>query len=392
MTHASREGAESMSPDPSNVLDSASDHDFRATARNWLAANVPTASRPKDGQALVDFDIAWQRRQFEAGWAGIDWPSEFGGRGLTALEQVIWYEELARAGAPHKSVLTAGLHQIGQTLMLCGSFEQKERYLPGILDGSVIWCQGFSEPDAGSDLASLRTSAAVVDDELVINGSKVWCSFGPYARMQGALVRTDPHASRHRGLSWVIVDLTTPGVTVRPIETIDGNAEFAEVFYDDVRIPLANVVGELHKGWQVALSTLALERGPAFLDAKLAMLTDLDSLAELGWATGLFADTGLAREFAEVRAGAAAIRAMAYRLVSPGASGGATAAAGTSFSLHSNELRQRLSRLAVRMVGAGAEDVPWARHWLNDFCATIAGGTSDIQRNVIGERVLGLPR
>ena len=366
--------------------------EFRGVARTWLAENVPTEDRPHGGAALVEFDVAWQRRQFEAGWAGIDWPAEFGGRGLSALEQIIWYEELAYAGAPHKSVLTAGLNQIGQTIMLCGNDDQKKQYLPGILDGSVIWCQGFSEPDAGSDLASLRTTAAVTEDELIINGSKVWCSYGPFARMQGALVRTDPAEPRHRGLSWVVVDLQTPGVTVRPIETIDGNAEFAEVFYDDVRVPRENVVGELGKGWGVALSTLALERGPAFLDAKLAMLTELDSLAQFGAEKGLFADAGLAREFAEVRAGAAAIRAMAYQLVSPGTVGGSTATAGTSFSLHSNELRQRLSRLAVRMVGAGAEEGPWTTTWLNDFCATIAGGTSDIQRNVIGERVLGLPR
>jgi alkylation response protein AidB-like acyl-CoA dehydrogenase len=365
--------------------------EFRATARAWLADNLPAEPRPRDGQELVDFDVAWQRRQHAGGWAGIDWPAEFGGRGLSALEQVIWYEELARAGAPHKSVLTAGLHQIGHTLMLCGSDAQKQRYLPGILDGSTIWCQGFSEPDAGSDLASLRTAATVTDDGLILNGSKVWCSFGPYARMQGALVRTDPQQSRHRGLSWVIVDLTAPGISVRPIRTIDGNAEFAEVFYDDVLVPRENVVGELHGGWQVALSTLALERGPAFLDAKLAMLTQLDRLAARASEKGLFADLGLAREFAEVRAGAAAVRAMAYRLVSPG-SGAATAAAGTSFSLHCNELRQRVSDLALRMTGAGAQRGPWTDRWLNDFCSTIAGGTSDIQRNVIGERVLGLPR
>jgi alkylation response protein AidB-like acyl-CoA dehydrogenase len=365
---------------------------FRATARTWLAHNVPRAPRPKDGLELVEYDVAWQRRQHADGWAGIDWPAEFGGRGLTSLEQVVWYEECARSGAPHKSVLTAGLHQIGHTIMLCGSEEQKRQHLPGILDGSVIWCQGFSEPGAGSDLASLRTTATIDGDELVLNGSKVWCSFGPYARMQGALVRTDPAQPKHRGLTWVIVDLTTPGITVRPIRTIDGQAEFAEVFYDDVRVPMANIVGGLNEGWRVALSTLALERGPAFLDAKLAMVAQLDDLAQAAAAQGQFADTGLAREFAEVRAGATAIRAMAYRLVSPATAGGVTAASGTMFSLHCSELRQRLSRLALRMVDAGAEDVPWTNRWLNDFCATIGGGTSDIQRNVIGERVLGLPR
>jgi alkylation response protein AidB-like acyl-CoA dehydrogenase len=385
MTTTTRSGAGDMLDDDTAITR------FRASAREWLTDNVPRDPRPKDGQELVDFDVAWQRRQQEAGWAGIDWPAEYGGRGLSALQQVIWYEELVRAGAPHKSVLTAGLHQIGHTLMLCATDEQKQQHLPGILDGSVIWCQGFSEPDAGSDLASLRTTARLEGDELVLNGSKVWCSFGPYARMQGALVRTDPEQPRHRGLTWVIVDLTTPGVTVRPIPTIDGNAEFAEVFYDDVRVPMNNVVGELNKGWHVALSTLALERGPGFLDTKLHLIVALDSLAAFAVEHGLFADAGLAREFAEVRAGAAAIRPMAYRLVSPTA-GGATSAAGTSFSLHCNELRQRVSDLAVRMVGAGAEQVPWATRWLNDFCATIAGGTSDIQRNLIGERVLGLPR
>jgi len=366
--------------------------EFRRTAREWLAANVPSQPRPADGDAMREFDVAWQRRQYEGGWAGIDWPAEYGGRGLSSLQQVIWFEELANAGAPHKSVLAAGLNQIGHTLMQCGSDEQKKRHLPGILNGSVIWCQGFSEPEAGSDLASLRTRARIVDDELVINGSKVWCSFGPFARMQGLLVRTGPPESRHRGLTWVILDLRAPGVDVRPIRTIDGNAEFAEVYYDDVRVPIANVVGEIDRGWSVALSTLALERGSAFLDTKLAMQTDLERLRTVAEDSGAFENSSVAAEFASLRAQTLAVRAMAYRLVSSG-SGGATDQSGLAFSLYCNELRQRVSAFGLRVLGGAAARMDvWTIKWLNDFCATIAGGTSDIQRNIIAERVLELPR
>jgi alkylation response protein AidB-like acyl-CoA dehydrogenase len=366
--------------------------EFRQTARDWLTTNAPSGARPHGGEAMRDFDVEWQRRQFAGGWAGIDWPAEYGGRGMSSLQQVIWFEELVNVGAPRKSVLAAGLNQIGHTLMLCGNDEQKKQYLPGILDGSVIWCQGFSEPDAGSDLASLRTAAVIDGEQLVINGSKVWCSFGPFARMQGLLVRTGPPESRHRGLTWVVVDLTTPGVVVRPIPTIDGNAEFAEVFYDDVRVPLANVVGEIGQGWSVALSTLALERGPAFLDTKLAIATHLDELIAVARRAGDLADPGLAGEFAKLRAEALAVRAMAYRMISPG-SGGPAAQDGLSFNVFSNELRQRLSALGLRVLGtAAAQQNEWTTRWLNDFCATIGGGTSDIQRNIIGERVLGLPR
>ncbi|GAA1845805.1 acyl-CoA dehydrogenase family protein [Actinomadura bangladeshensis] len=365
--------------------------EFRRTAREWLAANVPSEARPSDGSAMREFDIAWQRRQFEGGWAGIDWPTEYGGRGLSSLQQVIWFEELVNAGAPHKSVLAAGLNQIGHTLMLCGSDEQKKQYLPGILDGSTIWCQGFSEPEAGSDLASLRTRARVVGDELVIDGSKVWCSFGPYARMQGLLVRTGPPESRHRGLTWVVVDLQTPGVVVRPIRTIDGNAEFAEVFYDKVHVPLSNVVGEVGRGWAVALSTLALERGPAFLDTKLSVLTDLEKLRTVLARSGALQDTALGTDFAKLRAEALAVRAMAYRVVSTSGDGADQGA--LSFNVYCNELRQRISAFALRVLGSEAVRCDrWTLKWLNDFCATIGGGTSDIQRNVIAERVLELPR
>lgn len=365
---------------------------FRDTARNWLAENVPAQPRPEGGMAMHDFDVDWQRRQFEGGWAGIDWPVEFGGRGMSSLQQVIWYEELVNAGAPSKSVLAAGLNQIGHTLMACGTDKQKKQYLPGILDGSVIWCQGFSEPEAGSDLASVKTRAVVDRNDLVINGSKVWCSFGPFARMQGLLVRTGTPESRHRGLTWVIVDLQTPGVLVRPIPTIDGNAEFAEVFYDDVRVPLENVVGEIDCGWSVAMSTLALERGPAFLDTKLSLLTDLDRLAAVAREIGVFGDSAITTEFVRLRAQTVAVRAMAYRLISSG-SDGSTGPTGLSFSLYSNELRQAVSNFALRVLGTGAaQRNEWTFKWLNDFCATIAGGTSDIQRNLIGERVLGLPR
>jgi alkylation response protein AidB-like acyl-CoA dehydrogenase len=371
---------------------SAEAREFRATARRWLAENVPTTPRPEGGEAMVEFDTDWQRRQFAGGWAGINWPIKYGGRGMSSLQQVIWYEELVNVGAPRKSVLAAGLNQIGHTLMLCGTDDQKQQYLPGILDGSVIWCQGFSEPEAGSDLAAVRTKAVLEGDELIITGSKVWCSFGPFARMQGLLARTGPSESRHRGLTWIVLDLHTPGVTVRPIATIDGNAEFAEVFYDDVRVPLTNVIGEINGGWGVALSTLAEERGPGFLDTKLALLTGVDELAALARESGALDEPAVHDQFCRLRAETLAIRSMAYRLVSS-KSAQSEGPSELSFSLYCNELRQRVSAFALSLIGtAAAQQNDWTTRWLNDFCATIAGGTSDIQRNIIGERVLGLPR
>lgn len=366
---------------------------FREQVRTWLAENVPSEPRPSDGPELREYDVAWQRRQFDAGWAGIDWPVEYGGRGLSLVEQVIWYEELCRARAPEKSVLAAGLNQIGHTLMASASEEQKREHLAPILSGEVVWCQGFSEPDAGSDLASLATRGILDGDDLVVTGSKIWTTYGPYAEMQGLLLRTDPDVPKHKGLSWVICDLRSPGIEIRPIRTIDGNAEFSEVFYDEVRIPVSNVVGAINGGWGVAMSTLAMERGPAFLDSKLAMIRVVEDLIEIAGERNLLANEALAQRLARARAATLAVRSLAYLSISAGQPEHEPATMGSAVAIFQNELRKEIARLAVDLLGESTlEAGPWTERWTNSFCATIAGGTTEIQRNITGERALGLPR
>jgi alkylation response protein AidB-like acyl-CoA dehydrogenase len=233
-----------------------------------------------------------------AGWAGIAWPREYGGRGASLMEQLIWYEEYARAGAPDISTLFVGLNHAAPTLIACGSEEQKAHHLPRILRGDVIWCQGFSEPNAGSDLASLQTRAVIDGDHLVVTGQKIWTSFAHIAEFQELLVRTDPEAPRHRGITWVICPMNAPGIEIRPITTLTGGSDFCEVFYDAVRIPLANVVGQLNDGWRVAMATLSFERGTAFLSEQVRIARRMDELIATARAAGKHADQEIARRLA----------------------------------------------------------------------------------------------
>lgn len=244
---------------------SPAEQQFRSQCREWLHANVPGEKRPLHAVDALDFDVAWQRRLYDAGWAGINWPSAYGGRGLSLIEQVIWLEEYAHAGAPWIGANFVGVNHGGPTLIANASEEQKAWHLPRILKAEAIWCQGFSEPGAGSDLAAIRTRGRVEGDEIVVNGSKIWTSFAHVADWQELVVRTEEGSEKHRGLSWVICDMKAPGVTITPIRKISGQVEFAQVFYDDVRIPLANVVGGLGNGWKVAMSTLGFERGTGFI-------------------------------------------------------------------------------------------------------------------------------
>src|SRR5262249_44310867 len=250
-------------------------------ARAWLAANAPRTARPSELGARAEFDRAWQRRMHDAGWAGIAWPRDYGGRGATLMEQLIWYEEDARAGAPGISALFVGLNHAGPTLIACGSEAQKAAHLPRILRGDVVWCQGFSEPNAGSDLAALQTRAVIDGDELVVNGQKIWTSFGQIAEYQELLVRTDADAPKHKGITWVICPMDAPGIEIRPIKTLAGNADFCEVFYDNVRIPLANVVGKINDGWRVAMATLSFERGTAFMSEQVRQSARMQELIQV---------------------------------------------------------------------------------------------------------------
>lgn len=374
------------------------EREFRERARDWLRANVPAEPAPEDNRGARSFELAWQQAQHEAGWAGISWPVEHGGLGLSLIEQMIWYEEYALAGAPSPRTTFVGLRHAGPTLILRGTEEQKARYLPPILRGEVTWCQGFSEPGAGSDLASLRTRAVVDGDDLVVSGQKIWTSYGDVADHQELLVRTGPLEPKHGGITWVVCDMSSAGIDVRPIATMAGTADFCEVFYDEVRIPLANVVGEVDGGWSVAMSTLSFERGTAFMAEQVQLAQTVEELVSLAReVTGpdgrrpAIADDEVARRLGRARAEVAALRAMTYAQISRAAATGQPGPEASLVRLLYGELEQRVARLAMDVLGPGLRP-PWDHRYLMSFQATIAAGTKDIQRNIVGERVLGLPR
>jgi alkylation response protein AidB-like acyl-CoA dehydrogenase len=366
---------------------------FREEARTWLAENVPTEQRPPYGTQMREYDMAWQNRQFTGGWAGIDWEPEYGGRGLSPLQQVIWYEEFVRAKAPGQGVFGTALNHAGPTLIMCGSEAQKQFYLPKMLRGQTPWCQGFSEPGAGSDLASLRTRAVPDGDDLVVTGSKIWTSYGEWCDYGELLVRTDPDAPKHKGITWVIVDMRLPGIDVRPVTSIDGFPHNCEVFYDEVRIPLTNVVGAVNKGWSVAMSTLAAERGTGFLHRRLGEIVFVDELIEHARLTGAINDDTLYERLAQARAMASALRSTAYFQASTAKKGERPSSETTATRTFSAQLEVIVGRLAIDILGPKAlEWTPWGEDWLRRFSAPIGGGTTDIHKNIIGERVLGLPR
>ena len=365
---------------------------FRTEARAWLTANVPSELPPEDGVESRDYVLAWQRTQARGGWAGLAWPKEFGGRGLTVLQQIVWFEEYARAGAP--SPLNASfisLNHAGPTLIACGTEEQKAYHLPKILAGDVVWCQGFSEPGAGSDLASLRTRGRVDGDDLVIDGHKIWSSFADIADWQELLIRTDPDAKTAGALSWIICPMNAPGITVRPIRTMAGPRKYCEVFYDNVRVPLSNVVGGLNNGWATAMSTLSFERGTA----ALALLIGLNFKVEQLLADCPTDRRELRGRLARLRAEGASIRAMTYRFALD-SENSVPDASGSIVRLSFAEFAQRVAAAAIDLYAIDAPEVigmhGWGHDYLDGFSETIAGGTAEIQRNIIGERVLGLPK
>lgn len=373
---------------------------FRAEARDWLNDNVPRGQRPPEGQAMREFDLAWQRRQFDGGWAGVSWPVEYGGRGLALTEQLIWYEEYARAGGPNSELLFVGCNHAAPTIMARGTQAQKDYHLPRILRGEVAWCQGFSEPNNGSDLGGLRCRAEIDGDHLVVNGSKIWTSGAHLADWQELLVRTDPAAPKHKGISWVICDMTSPGIELRPIliMTAPGHHHFNQVFYTDVRIPLSNVVGEVNDGWNVAMSTLGFERGTASMSEQIrygAILEKLIEIARERFGNRRLEYDEIGARLAQLRAETQAVRAMTYMTASRVARDqlGSEASITRAFV---SQLQQRIRRIAVDVIGADSIELPeidpWIRPYLRSYSNTIAAGTSEIQRNIIGERVLGLPR
>jgi len=377
---------------------------FREEARTWLHANIPSEERPEDGIEIRQFDLAWQATQYKGGWAGIAWPKKYGGRGLSLMQQMIWQEEYALAGAPRIGSGFVGINHAGPTLILEGRDEHKAYHLPKILAGEVIWCQGFSEPNSGSDLASIKCSAVIEGDELVVNGQKIWTSYAQFADWQELLVRTSKGERKHFGLSWVVCDMKSSGIEVRPIKCMNGTWHFCEVFYNDVRIPLKNVVGEIGDGWRVAMSTLSFERGTAFIGDQVELAQNIEHLMELAHKLPrsdgpgkAIEDEAIAQRLTEVRSEVLALKSMTYVTLSRTQRNGKPGPEGSMIRLYLSRLQQDVFGLAMDILGPEALDASgkyrrWVERYLWFYSVTISGGSSEIQQDIIGERLLGLPR
>ncbi|MBV1686154.1 acyl-CoA dehydrogenase family protein [Novosphingobium sp. G106] len=382
------------------------DRDFRARAREWLKTNVPQHSRPAEGFAAAQFDRDWQRKLYDHGWAGVAWPKEYGGLGLSGLRQVIWYEELARARAPHhiNTTYVAMMHA-GPTVIARGTDAQKSFHLHRILSGEVLWCQGFSEPNAGSDLAALKTRGVIDGDHIVVTGAKMWTTDAQYADFQELLIRTDPGSERHKGLTWIICDMKTPGIDIKPVRTMLQDEHVSMVFYDDVRIPIANVVGEIGQGWSTALATLSFERGLGFIGDQLELYERVNRAIELAEKTRLedgrraIEDDGVAQRLAAIKADCIAIRSMTLGDITETDRTGVPGPKGSMMKLMVTATHKALSEVVSDILGWSFLEFdgdrsahPWTYDYLWSWVFSISGGTNEIQREITADRVLGLPR
>jgi alkylation response protein AidB-like acyl-CoA dehydrogenase len=347
----------------------------------------------------------WQAACYEAGLVGRAWPAQFGGGGRPPVEQIIVDQELAAAGAP-EFVNIVGLGVLGPSLLRFGNDEQRRRYIPPILSAEEIWCQGFSEPEAGSDLASLRTRAVQDGDTFVINGQKTWVSWGQYATFCGVLARTDDSVARHKGISMLIVDMSASGVEVRPMTQITGHAEFSELFLDNVVVPRANLLGELGDGWKIAMYTLGHERGTAALPRQVKLRTWLDravSVAARREVDGrpLLDDPAVQTALARALIGIEVLRHHAYRTAGEFLSGGVVGPESSSVKLLMAEAEQQLAATMLEVLGPTlvdgqpgdeAENEFWYETYLYSRAASVYGGTRQIQRDIIADRILSLPK
>ncbi|MFH8259849.1 acyl-CoA dehydrogenase [Streptomyces roseolus] len=370
---------------------SEAEEEFRAGLRAWLAAELPglpPRPDPLDWPGRRAYDCGWQRRLYDAGYGNVHWDA-------SPTQRLIFLEETERAGAPYVGANFVGLLHAGPTIAAEGTEEQRARWLEPVLRGDEVWCQGFSEPDAGSDLASLRTRAVRDGDAYVVTGQKIWTSHAEVADWCELLVRTDPEAPRHRGISWLALPMDAPGVTVRPLRTLAGSAEFAELFLDGVRVPVANRVGEENDGWRVTMVTLSFERGTAFVGEVVACRRLLGELARTARENGRWDDPALRRRLGRLAAGFQALWRLTQRNVSEAqATGGVPGAGGSVFKLHYSHARQELYDAAAEVLGPDALDLDreWNLDRLSSLSYTIAAGTSQIQRNIVAERILGLPK
>jgi alkylation response protein AidB-like acyl-CoA dehydrogenase len=385
-----------------------SDESFRAELRAWLAANITDEFREKRHmtfQEKVTVRRAWQKKLFEAGWIGIGWPEEYGGRGASLMQEAIYNEEMARAQAP-ATANVIGLNMVGPTILAVGTPQQKTRYLPKILSGEEIWCQGFSEPNAGSDVASLQTRGVREGDHFVVTGQKVWTSYGYVADLCILLVRTDFEAPKHKGLSYLIVDMKLPGVSTRPLVQMTGEAEFAELFFENVKVPVENLVGELNKGWMVAITTLMHERGSLSLTIIVVLEQRLQALIELSRRSTLngkpvLEDPQVRQRIARLYTDVKTFKLNTMRQLSTLSQGHLPGPEGSLLKLQWSEFNQRLVELAFEIEGPFSSLAPdsvdapsegrWQYEYLRARGNTIEAGTSEVQRNIVAERVLGLP-
>jgi alkylation response protein AidB-like acyl-CoA dehydrogenase len=382
---------------------------FRDELRAWLEVNVPkdwNEWREKPLEESFSYLRAWQRKLYEGGWAAVSWPKEYGGRSASLMEQSLFWEEMARVEAPPMAN-SLGLGLIGPTIIAYGTDEQKKRFIPKILSAEEIWCQGFSEPNAGSDLASLQTEARLDGDHYVVNGQKVWTSYGWIGNWCELVVRTDSTVAKHKGLSVLLIDMKSPGVEVRPLKQMTGESEFNELFFRDVRVPVANVLGKVNDGWNVAVSTLMYERGSYGARLHLLFKRNINRLIEL---SRTFQKNGqpaaqdpitrqkLAQCYAEIEI----MRWNQLHAFSRITATGVPGPEGSIQKIFWSELNQRVQQIAQEMFGpygqllAGdshaVDNGIWSYGYLRTRGNTIEAGTSEVQRNIIGHFVLGLPR
>ncbi len=366
---------------------------FRDELRAWFAANDPGTEPDGDEDVRYAWRRDFQRRLADGGWAAVHWPREYGGRGASLTESAIFFEELGRSGAPLPANVL-GLLLAGPTIMTWGSAEQKDRYLAPILTAEEIWCQGFSEPDAGSDLASLKTRAVRDGEDWLVTGQKVWTSGAQYSKWCMLVARTDFEAPKHKGLTYFLMDMEQPGVQIRPLRQITGEPEFNELFLDNARIPHENILGGEGNGWKVALTTLMNERSGLgfFLQVRLRQL--LDRLIDEAGRAGLLEDPVVADRLGELHLRTEIVRLTAYRGLTAIEKYGQPGPEGSLTKWMWSDTNQRLTQLAADLLGPNALRAgdPWAYELLRARGNSIEGGTTEVLKNIVAERVLGLPK
>ena len=386
---------------------------FCEEVRAWLAANQADLDESQSYDQVENMDgwmsflKRWQRKLYEAGWSGISWPKDYGGRGASIIEELIFTEEMARAKAPNVMNISIGIELVGPAIIHHGTEAQKNRYLPKILSAEEIWSQGFSEPDAGSDLASLRTVAVEKDDHFVVTGQKVWTSWAEYSDYCILLARTDQQAPKHKGISCFLVDMKSPGITIRPTVQITGEAEFSEVFFDEVRLPRESLLGPINEGWKVAMTILAHERGTSAIKYQIRFRTELDNLINLSKAMTrngevLSKDPLVQQKLAQCFIEVEVLKYNIYRAVSQIMRNGKPGPESSIIKLFWSEMDRRQKETGMELLGLYSQLVQhskgaidggqWPRAFLWSRAGTIYAGSSEIQRNIIAERVLGLPR